>query len=57
MESISVITLKAFVEATKTRLENEALNRQPTLSAGSPPSTNTVDAETAQIRKWMMGTN
>ena len=49
--------LKAFVEATKTRLENEALNRQPALSAGAPPSTNTVDAETAQIRKWMMGTN
>ena len=49
--------LKAFVEATKTRMENEALNRQPALSAGAPPSTNTVDAETAQIRQWMMGTN
>ena len=45
--------LKAFVEATMTRLNNEALNRQPGLSAGTPPSTNTVDAETAQIRKWM----
>ncbi len=45
--------LKAFVEATTTRLNNEALNRQPGLSAGTPPSTNTVDAETAQIRRWM----
>ena len=32
--------LKAFVEATKTRLENEALNRQPGLSTGAPPTTN-----------------
>ena len=46
--------LKAFVEATKTRLNNEALNRQPALSTGSAPTTNnTVDAETAQLRRWM----
>ena len=45
--------LTAFVEATTTRLNNEALNRQPALSTGTPPSTNTVDAETAQIRRWM----
>lgn len=45
--------LKAFVEATTTRLNNEALNRQPGLSTGTPPSTNTVDAETAQLRRWM----
>ena len=45
--------LRAFVEATKTRLENEALNRQPGLSTGTAPTTNTVDAETAQLRKWM----
>ena len=45
--------LKTFVEATTTRLNNEALNRQPGLSTGTPPSTNTVDAETAQMRRWM----
>ena len=46
--------LKAFVEATKTRLNNEALNKQPALSTGSAPTTNnTVDAETAQLRRWM----
>lgn len=45
--------LNAFVEATTTRLNNEALNRQPALSTGTPPSTNTVDSETAQIRRWM----
>ena len=46
--------LKAFVEATKTRLENEALNRQPALSAGVPPTKNTTtDAEMDQMRRWM----
>ena len=45
--------LKTFVDNTTTRLANEALNRQPGLSTGTPPSTNTVDAETAQIRRWM----
>lgn len=46
--------LKAFVEATKTRLENEALNRQPALSAGVPPTKNTTtDADMEQMRRWM----
>ena len=46
--------LKAFVEATKTRLENEALNRQPGLSTGVPPTKNTtVDSEMEQMRRWM----
>ena len=46
--------LKAFVEATTTRLNNEALNRQPGLSAGTPPTTNTaVKSEDDKIRQWM----
>ena len=46
--------LKAFVEATTTRLNNEALNRQPGLSAGIPPTTNTaVKSEEDKIRGWM----
>jgi len=46
--------LKAFVEATTTRLNNEALNRQPGLSAGIPPTTNTaVKSEDDKIRVWM----
>ena len=46
--------LEAFVEATKTRLNNEALNRQPGLSAGTPPTTNTaVKSEDDKIRQWM----
>ena len=46
--------LKAFVEATTTRLNNEALNRQPGLSAGTPPTTNTaVKSEEDKIRGWM----
>ena len=46
--------LKAFVEATKTRLENEALNRQPGLSTGAPPTTNTtVDTDMENMRRWM----
>lgn len=46
--------LKAFVEATRTRLENEALNRQPGLSTGVPPSTNTtIDKEMEDMRRWM----
>ena len=45
--------LKAFVEATKTRLNNEALNRQPGLSAGIPPTKgNTDDEITAQLRRY-----
>jgi len=46
--------LKAFVEATTTRLNNEALNRQPGLSAGIPPTTNsTVDKDYENMRRWM----
>ena len=46
--------LKAFVEATTIRLNNEALNRQPGLSAGIPPTTNTaVKSEDDKIRQWM----
>lgn len=46
--------LKAFVEATTTRLNNEALNRQPVLSTGVPPTTNTtVDTEYENMRRWM----
>ena len=45
--------LKAFVDATKTRLENEALNRQPGLSAGTPPTKGNVEDElTAQLRRY-----
>ena len=45
--------LKAFVEATITRLNNEALNRQPGLSAGIPPTKgNTEDEITAQLRRY-----
>ena len=45
--------LTAFVEATKTRLNNEALNRQPGLSAGIPPTKgNTEDEITAQLRRY-----
>ena len=46
--------LKAFVEATTTRLSNEALNRQPGLSAGTPPTSNTtVDKDYEDMRRWM----
>ena len=46
--------LKSFVEATTTRLNNEALNRQPGLSAGIPPTTNAaVKSEDDKIRGWM----
>jgi hypothetical protein len=46
--------LKAFVEATTTRLNNEALNRQPGLSAGTPPTKNTtVDTDYENMRRWM----
>lgn len=46
--------LKAFVEATETRLNNEMLNRQPGLSAGTPPTTNTaIKSEEDKIRQWM----
>ena len=46
--------LSAFVDATVTRLNNEALNRQPGLSAGVPPTTNAaVKSEDDKIRQWM----
>ena len=45
--------LREFVEATKTRLNNEALNRQSGLSAGIPPTKgNTEDEITAQLRRY-----
>ena len=45
--------LRAFVEATKTRLTNEALNRQPGLSAGIPPTTNaTADSDLEKLRRY-----
>lgn len=45
--------LKAFVEATTTRINNEMLNRQPGLSAGTPPSKGNVEDEiTAQLRRY-----
>ena len=46
--------LKAFVEAITTRLNNEALNRQPGLSTGVPPTKNTTaDSDMDQMRRWM----
>lgn len=46
--------LRNFVDATVTRLNNEALNRQPNLSTGTPPTTNTaVKSEEDKIRQWM----
>lgn len=45
--------LTAFVEATKTRINNELLNRQPTLSAGTPPTKgDTEDDITAKLRRY-----
>ena len=45
--------LTAFVDATVQRLKNEALNRQPSLSAGIPPTKgNTEDEITAQLRRY-----
>jgi len=46
--------LKDFVQTTTTRLSNEALNRQPGLSTGIPPSTNTAkQTEDDKFRMWM----
>ena len=46
--------LKDFVDATVTRLNNEALNRQPNLSTGVPPTKNTtVDTDYENMRRWM----
>lgn len=46
--------LKNFVDATVTRLNNEALNRMPGLSSGTPPTTNTAKkSEDDKIRQWM----
>ena len=45
--------LKAFVEATTTRLNNEALNRQPGLSTGIPPTKqSTEDADLNNLRRY-----
>jgi hypothetical protein len=46
--------LRNFVDATVTRLNNEALNRQPNLSTGIPPTKNTtVDTDYENMRRWM----
>lgn len=45
--------LKNFVDNTVQRLRDEALNRQPGLSAGTPPTTNTVDKDYEDMRRWM----
>lgn len=46
--------LKAFTEATVTKANNEALNRQPGLSAGVPPTKQTaIDNDMEQMRRWM----
>jgi len=46
--------LRNFVDATVTRLNNEALNRQPNLSTGVPPTKNTtVDTDYENMRRWM----
>lgn len=45
--------IKAIVEATVARVNNEALNRQPGLSAGTPPTKgNTEDELTAKLRRY-----
>lgn len=46
--------LTGFVQTTTTRLNNEALNRQPGLSTGIPPSMNTAkQTEDDKFRQWM----
>ena len=46
--------LRQFVDATEKRLNNEALNRQPGLSAGTPPNKNAiVTQEENDFRRWM----
>ena len=45
--------LKEFVDATTQRLQNEALNRQPGLSAGTPPTKANADDEfTAKLCRY-----
>ena len=45
--------LKQFVEGAKAKMANAALNRQPSLSAGVPPTTNTTqDTEYEKMRRW-----
>lgn len=45
--------IKAIVEATVARVNNEALNRQPALSAGTPPTKNDTDDElTMRLRRY-----
>ena len=46
-------SLKNFVDATRTRLENEALNRQPGLTPGATPTKKTAeDLEEEQLRRY-----
>ena len=43
-----------IIQETTTRLSNELLNKQPALSTGIPPTTNTaVKSEEDKIRQWM----
>lgn len=45
--------IKAIVEATVARMNQEALNRQPGLSAGTPPTKGNVEDElTAKLRRY-----
>lgn len=45
--------LKAFVDTTVKRLNNEVLNRQPGLSAGTPPTKNDVsNDELEKMRRY-----
>lgn len=45
--------LQEFVDATVQRVQNELLNRQPGLSAGTPPTkANADDDFTAQLRRY-----
>lgn len=47
-------TTKAFIEQTAQNIRAEALNAQPKLSSGIPPTSQSAqDAEQAQMRKWI----
>ena len=45
---------KSFLEAKTQELKTQALNSQPELSSGNPPSKNDAeDADAANLRRWM----
>ena len=47
-------TTKQYFEKQKQEIRAEALNAQPTLSVGTPPTTQSAaEAEKAQMRKWI----